>query len=116
MLITAEAFNEFVTQQEDDMPTFLDGNKGEIEELFETGSVTIDYATSNGMKQEFIISLDIRTVDVEEPATATSRAKLTGELSRELKNVILRYNGTITMAEAIGTVEIVKQEIIQNNE
>jgi hypothetical protein len=38
------------------------------------------------------------------------------DLSKELKEIIRAYSGRISLAEAVGVLEIVKQELIQEHQ
>lgn len=52
-----ENFHEIVDAHFDDIQTFIDVHRGEIEELFETGSVTLTYPDELGNPIKFVVSL-----------------------------------------------------------
>jgi hypothetical protein len=60
--ISHDEFVKYVEAMEDDISTFIDCHRGEIEELFETGSVTINYTQPDKSYQEFVIELKISKV------------------------------------------------------
>lgn len=60
---TYDEWLDFIVAQEDDIESFMDRNRGEITELFETGSVTVGYSCSNTNSiRNFELSLTVREV------------------------------------------------------
>lgn len=52
-----DKFLHIVEEHFDDVPTFIDVHRGELDELFETGSVTLTYPGPDGKVVEFTVSL-----------------------------------------------------------